>query len=194
MNITGDDANYLRSIIFNFASTRSEDLTGMVFNRTLYFVVNWSVLYEFELPEYFSPDLLCCFWRSQEIPGSFAYDNNIIDRPELFDIIVDKLRVLNYTSNNIVYTDDNCLDDPQFDELAKYRPDDGCMKYYINSSLPHRSFATISKGFFKLNRADKLSVIVYDAGFNRLLYKFILFKKKFNKNINIYILTLDIHS
>ena len=193
MNITGDNADYIKTVVFNFASMQSEDVMGMVFNRTLYFIENWCILYEMELPEYFSPDLLCCFWRSKEDPGSFACDNIIIDRPDLFGIISNKLRVLESKNNEVIYRDENCLDDVQFDTLSKYRPSDGSMKYKINSSLKHASFAMINKGFFKLNKADKLSVVVYTAGFNRLLFQFILFKKKYNRFINIYLLTLDAH-
>ena len=193
MNIHGDEAKYIQGVIFNFVSMSAEDLLGMVFNRTLYFLENWSILYEIELPEYFSPDLVCCFWRNVDNPGSFAYDNSIIDKPDLFPIMSAKLDILKYTSTNPIFVDDNCLDDPQFDALSKYRPSDGSMKYYIDSALSFRSFTMVNKSFFKLNKGDKLSLNVYQVDNNRILYKFILFKKKFNRNINIYTLTLGLH-
>ena len=195
MNIVGDDANYLRSLIFNFASMSADDLMGMVFNRTLYFIENWCIMYEVELPEHYPVDLICCFWRNNENPGSFSIDNTIIDRPDLFSDMVEKIKIITYCAGQPVFVDEDCLDDKQFETLSKYRPTDGGMKYFVDSSLRHsRTFTTVDKSFFKLNKADRLSVHVYEADYNRLLYKYTLFKKKYNRNINIYTLTLNLNN
>lgn len=192
MNIYGEDAKYIRNIIFTMSSMRSDDIRGMVINRTLYFIENWCILYEFELPEYFPIDLVCCFWKNESEPGSFIDDISIIDKYELYQDISSKLSILGYTMKQPIYVNDNCLDDNQFQELSKYRPDDGSMKYFIDSSLQHRSFTMLNKSFFKLNKSDKLSVNVYEADYNRLVFKYTLFKKKFGKNINIYTMSLDL--
>lgn len=191
MNIYGENAEYLRNVIFTMASMSAEDLRGMVINRTLYFIVNWGILYEIELPESFV-DITCCFWRNNDDLGSFANDICIMDRFDLYNDITKKLDVLSYTLRDPIYINENCLEDAQFQELDKYRPNDGSMKYFIDSSLPNRSFTMINKSFFKLHKGDKLSVYVHDADYNRLLFNYKLYKKKFNKLINIYTLSLNL--
>ena len=193
MNIIGQDADNIRNIIFNFASVNSDDLRGIVMNGTLYFIVNYGILYEVNVN--IDSKIVCCFYLNFEDPGSFKQDNMIIDYPDLYISILTKLNVIRYSANQSIFDDDNCLDENngQFDTLAKYRANDGSMKYFIDSSYNYKSFVTISKSMFKLNRGDKLSLSVFDADFCRLLYKFTLYKKKYSTNINIYLLTLDLH-
>lgn len=193
MNIIGQDAINIRNIIFNFASVNSDDLRGIVLNGTLYFIVNHGILYEVNVP--IDPTIVCCFFLNFENPGSFKEPDMIIDYPDLFVSILSKLKVIEYTARKAIFTDDNCLseENEQFTTLSNYRATDGSMKYFIDSDFKHKSFVTISKSMFKLNKADKLSLSVFDADFCRLLYKFTLYKKKYSSNINIYLLTLDLH-
>ena len=194
MNIIGDDASYIRNIIFTFASVNTDDLRGIVLNGTLYVIVNRGILYEVYIPS-IDPNNTCCFFLNFENQGSFKEENMIIDYPELYGDILNKLSIIEYSARNPIFTDIDCLDESnkQFQSLSSYRANDGSMKYYIDSDLKHRSFVTISKSMFKLNKADKLSLNVFDADFCRLLYKFTLYKKKYGLNINIFLLTIDLH-
>ena len=193
MNIVGDDANRIRSIITNFASVNSDDLRGIVFNSTLYFLVNHGILYE--VPIQTDPTIVCCFFSNFEDRGSFRQDDMLLDYPDLYYSILDKLRIIGYSDRQSIFTDDNCLDEnnSQFSTLSSFRANDGAMKYFIDSDYKHKSFVTISKSMFKLNKGDKLSLNVFDADFCRLLYKFTLYKKKYSTSINIYLLAIDLY-
>ena len=193
MNIVGEHSNYIRNLIFTFTSVNSDDIRGIVLDGTLYFIVNFGILYSIDLNG-FPKEITCCFQRSTDNPNSFKNEDMIIDDPLLFADICNKLQVISYSTRNPIYIDENCLDDSQIEDVQKLRSGDGSSKYYINSSLNHRSFVMISKQMIKMNKGDTLSVRAYDADNNRILYNFILYKKKFNLNINIFLLTCDLHN
>ena len=80
------------------------------------------------------------------------------------------------------------------DNYSKLRAGDGSVKFFIDSSLNHRSFVMLSKQMIKMNKGDKLSVKAYDAGETRILYNFTIFKKKFGLNVDLFLLTNDLYS
>lgn len=190
MNIVGEQAIYIKNIITTFTSINADDIRGIVYNGTLYFLVNFGLLYAVDIG--LPSDITCCFQRSKDNPNSFKDENAIIDIPSLFNEIYFKLNVITYTSRNPIYHDENCLDDECINNIQNLRPKDGAEKFYINSSLNHKSFVMMSKQMIKMNKGDQLSVKAYDADNNRILYNFILFKKKFNTNINIFLLTCNL--
>lgn len=191
MNITGEHSSYIRNIIFTFTSVNSDDIRGIVYDGTLYFLVNFGILYMVNING-FPKEITCCFQRNFENPNSFANEDMIIDIPQLFNDTFAKLQIITYTSKPPIYIDDNCLEDESINNIQNLRAGDGASKYYINSKLNHRSFVMMSKQMIKMNKGDKLSVKAYDAERNRILYNFELYKKKFNLNINIFLLTCDL--
>lgn len=192
MNIVGEYATYINSILAQFVPATSGELRGIINNGTLYFIVNSGLLYEVLLPN-IPKEICCAFHKTSDNPDSFNEEGIIKDRPEYFANVVNSIMIINYSNNIPVYVEDNLKLNDQYDELDGMRADDGCMKFNINSDLSHKSFITISKKMFKMNKPDGLSLTVYPADYGRLLYKFKIFKKKFNLNINLYLLTLDVH-
>lgn len=193
MNIVGEYANYINSILVQFAPANADDVRGIINNGTLYFLVNFGMLYEIDLPN-IPTDLCCAFYRTNEVPGSFAQEGVIKDMPEFFNDVANRIMVISYVyTSPMVYMDDDFTTDSQFDKVQNMRPSDGCIKVDIRTSLNYKSFVTISKKMFKLNKADTLSLQVFQVDPMRLLYKFKIYKKKFNLNINLYLLTIDLH-
>ena len=192
MNIVGEYATYINSILSQFVPATSDELRGIINNGTLYFIVNFGLLYEIELPN-IPKEICCAFHRTTDEPDSFNEEGIIKDRPEYFANIVNSIMIINYSNNVPVYIEENVRLNEQYEELDAMKADDGCMKFNTYTDLSHRSFITISKKMFKMNKPDGLSLIVYPADNGRLLYKFKIFKKKFNLNINLYLLAIDVY-
>ena len=193
MNITGEHSAYIRNIIFTFTSVNSDDIRGIVYDGTLYFLINFGILYRVELKG-FPREIICCFQRNTDNPNSFINEDMIIDNPTLFNNVFEKLHILNYTSRIPIYNNDDCTDDEQINSIQNLRAGDGSVKFFIDSALNHRSFVMMSKQMIKMNKGDKLSVKAYDADYSRILYNFTIFKKKFGLNVDLFLLTNDVHS
>ena len=192
MNIVGDYAVYINTLLMLYAPADVEDMRGIINNGTLYFIVNHGILYEINLPN-IPNDICCAFFRYKDVPGSFSQEGIIQDIPEIFPEVANKIMVLAYANNNPIYIEDDVRCNDQFETIENMRPIDGCYRFNIYSNMNHKSFVTLSKKMFKLNKADTLSLEVYPVDINRLLYKFKIYKKKFNLNINLYLLTMDLH-
>lgn len=193
MNIVGEHSAYIRNIIFTFTSVNSDDIRGIVYDGTLYFIINFGILYKVELKG-FPTDITCCFQRNADNPNSFADENMIIDIPALFNDVFAKLYILTYTNGAPIYIDDDCTEDEQITSIMNLRAGDGSRKFYIDSCLNHRSFVMLSKQMIKMNKGDKISVKAYSIGNSKILYNFTIFKKKFGLNIDLFLLANDLYS
>lgn len=195
MNIQGEYSDYLKTIINTFAPVSADDLRGIVYNGTLYFIVNYGLLYEVPLHNIPS-NITCTFFRMKDVPNSFNQgDDILIDYPEMFTDIANKILIINNTKySQPIYIDTDVKNSPEFELLDSMRTDDGAIKFNVITNLNHKSFVTLSKKMFKMNKADALSLSVFQVDYDKLLYRFEIFKKKFNLNINLYLLTLDLYT
>ena len=72
----------------------------------------------------------------------------------------------------------------EIQELYSLRKTDGCF-YYNTSVNNNKYFMTLFYGLLPLNKADKVSLTIYDTGwiYNDFVTHFVVDKKKFKVNV-----------
>lgn len=93
----------------------------------------------------------------------------------------------------LLATKDNLKEDKEFQDYLSLKASDG-MKFYkipgIDIYNPKFYHIPIISGFPSLNKADNIAISVFDLNDGHLLILFDIFKKKLNKNYQMYFRTL----
>jgi hypothetical protein len=93
----------------------------------------------------------------------------------------------------LVAHEDNLQDKEDFKPYIKMKSGDPLVYYkIIGNELYSQYLMPVFNGFPNLGTGDKLSVTIYDQLDGHLIFKHDIFKKKLNKNIQIYFRTLKL--
>lgn len=147
-----------------------------------------------------------CELNIQEERNDIAFQyNSIVSEDEssesfIFDkVILNKISSCFYgyytisTNNPALAFKDNLKEDEEFQEYLSLKASDG-MKFYkipgVDIYNPKFYHIPIFSGFPALNKSDNIAIKVYDLNDCHLLIVFDIYKKKLNKNYQMYFRTL----
>lgn len=189
--LVGSMNNFLRSVI-SLASKGSDTFEGALINGILYIIVNNGLVYEIDVSSYIARDNTVSFTKDtlKEFP------DHIEGNMTLFQTVLNRcynITLLDRTSK-LIYDDPNLRSHQEFEDIINAKTDEGSFRYYIDSSLDHRTFLIIQKNMFNLTKQDTISMKVYDLGANHLLANFEIYKKKLKLNIKLHFMFMDMMS
>lgn len=187
----GSENDFLRSVI-SVASKGSDVFEGALCNGTLYIIVNNGLVYTINVSSYLSSYEAVSFTKD-----SLKQNNEYIDLNErLFKSIIDRcynITILDQTSE-LIFDDPNLRLHQEFEDIINAKTTDGSFRYYIDSSLDHRTFVIIQKNMFNLTKQDSISLKVYNLGANILLANFEIYKKKLKLEMKLHFMFTDLMS
>ena len=95
--------------------------------------------------------------------------------------------------NNIVASDYSLRDNESFEELLAIRPEQGMRYFKILGYNPSNEYMIpMFSGFINLNKPDKIGVNVLDINDGYLYIEFNIYKKKINRNLQLYCRLINI--
>jgi hypothetical protein len=95
--------------------------------------------------------------------------------------------------NNIVASDYSLRDNESFEELLAIRPEQGMRYFKILGYNPSNEYMIqMFSGFISLNKPDKIGVNVLDINDGYLYIEFNIYKKKINRNLQLYCRLINI--
>jgi hypothetical protein len=96
--------------------------------------------------------------------------------------------------NKVLANNDQLRGDPLFEELISMKAADGMKYYYMRGNDLNTTYKIpIFSGFPNLNKQDDIGITVFEDPIpNIQVIRMIIFKKKLNRNVIMYVRTLRI--
>jgi len=189
--ITGSENDFIRTAI-SVASKGSDVYEGILYNGTLYVIVNDGLVYEIDVKQYIDSRKCTSFTKESLKMNPDSIEGNLIHFKTVFDKCYNVTQLPNTYPQ--VFFDHELRGKEEFESIVNAKSGDGSFRYYIDSSLDHRSFMIIQKSMFNLNKPDTISLKVYDIGANLLLSVFDIHKKKSKLNVKLYFIFMDLNN
>ena len=189
--LSGSENDFLRTMI-NIASKGSAVYEGVLFNSTLYIIVNNGLVYTIDLSSFFPQYIKVSFTKDT----LKQYEDYIEGNGNMFQSIINRCYNITLLSNTspLIYDEPNLRIHPEFEEVMNSKSSDGSYKYYIDTALDHRTFMIIQKNMFNLTKQDGASLKVYNLGNGILYAKFDIYKKKLKINVQLHFTFMDLLS
>jgi len=171
-------------------------------DNTLVLLVDETLLYIIHLrDELCYPSLGFSYSKFMYEVSSRSITDFNISSLDIYDTLI-TTKLLNYYASYYGYifeeavpvaVNNDLKTDESFSDYLNIKSDDG-MKYYRLPALqPGKQYMIpIFTGFPNITSQDKLGIYVYDIGNSFLIGRFKIFKKKINRDINIFFRMLDI--
>lgn len=134
---------------------------------------------------------------------SFAYKNIIVNEDGTHSIISDEIIAKqyirsiyqNYKSIVMNYpciaADNDLRSNEEFEKLLSLKSGNG-LKFFNMIGVDNKIYMIpMFSGFLNLNKQDKIGIKVYDCG-DHLVLSFNIYRKKINRNVNMFVRLLNI--
>ena len=154
----------------------------------VYILTDNSILYYFKL---LTTDINILAFQIFQLEN-YSEDILLYD-PAIYNFVMDKAITITNISGNRIAEYEDLRSNEEFESLISMKAAEG-MKFFRLPSLvdPGKSILIpIFSGFPKLSKPDKIGVIALKDDIS-VLIRFIIYKKKFNRNIDMYFRILDI--
>ena len=187
MTLMNEQNEFIRNIISY--TSKSLYVKGLIYNSTLYMITLNGILFEVDLTGMIDPSCICGFTTTglQETP-----DYIIDDAEARQDVFNKSQNIINIKQNPMIFMNDRLREDPIFEQIATAKSSDGASNYFISTDTGINTFITLYRGIFNLNKPDKAGLFLYETMDPKiLLAQFNIFKKKINRNYNIYFLFMN---
>ena len=130
---------------------------------------------------------------------AFKYSSITEDLSKIEDDILLKIDInnaYNYYKNNcnvLLAENDDLRSDERFEELLGLKSDNRMKFYYIHGNNGEMYSIPMFSGFLNLNKQDRIGMKLYDLCDNKcIMVNMNIFKKKFNRDISMYMRILKI--
>ena len=183
----------VRKIVESLVSkTLLENTCVLVNSDELIFTVDNTILYTVKLKDIIEPLPPICFYYSSIInlePNQCINDLHVFYT--IHNIYANYMKAIH---NKVLANNDQLRGDPLFEELISMKAADGMKYYYMRGNDLNTTYKIpIFSGFPNLNKQDDIGITVFEDPIpNIQVVRMIIFKKKLNRDVIMYVRTLRI--
>lgn len=200
MNLLNQElTEFILTTIKSVSRFTSLKIEGAIYNSTLVFLIDDSILYSLDLSGKIGSDIIIGFESDQivsyEETGAASFNNTLITSSVAYNKITNLYNSITNECNSTtcLFDDPYILEDEQFSKKSSIKATEGCEMYNARSINGEFISVPVFAGLPLLIKNDTVGLSIYKSINNQYIVKYNVFKKKLNTNCFIHYRILDIN-